>query len=95
MPTQSLKAEPESSSFSLATTRTVSNAEPPVRVISAQRGDYWGVIRSKSPCRRDLLRHVDAQAKLLPSADVEAQTVVVRGGVQVDDPTQGTVRAGL
>lgn len=38
-----------------------------------------------------ILRDVYSQAELLAPPYVEAQTVVVRGGVQVDDPAQGTV----
>lgn len=42
-----------------------------------------------------LLGHVDAQTELLPSADVEAQAVVVGCGVEVDDPLEGAPRARL
>lgn len=38
---------------------------------------------------------IDAQTELLPSPDVEAQAVVVWGGVEVDDPLEGATWAGL
>lgn len=45
--------------------------------------------------RGDLLGDVDAETKLLSSADVEAQAVIVGGGVEMDDPLEGAPRARL
>lgn len=42
-----------------------------------------------------ILRDINAKSKLFASSDVEAQTVVVRRGEEVDDPTECEVRAGL
>lgn len=42
-----------------------------------------------------LLGDIDAQAKLLSPPNVEAQTVVIWGGVKVDNPSEGAAWAGL
>lgn len=42
-----------------------------------------------------ILGDINAKSKLFASSDVEAQTVVVRRGEEVDDPTESGVRAGL
>ena len=42
-----------------------------------------------------LLGDIDAQAKLLSPSDIEAQTVIIGGGVKVDDSLQGAAWAGL
>lgn len=47
------------------------------------------------PWQRYLLGDIDAQTKLLPSTDVEAQAVVVWCGVEVDDPLEGASWAGV
>ena len=42
-----------------------------------------------------VLRDVNPQSELFASSDVEAQTVVVRRGEEVNDAAEGAVRAGL
>jgi len=42
-----------------------------------------------------ILGDVDAEAELPAAADVEAQAVVVRGGVEVDDAPQPVLGAAL
>lgn len=40
-----------------------------------------------------ILGDIDAKAELPTSADIEAQAVIVRGGVEVDDASQTILRA--
>lgn len=44
---------------------------------------------------RLILRDINPQSELFASSDVEAQTVVVRRGEEMNDAAEGAVRAGL
>lgn len=59
-----------------------------------QRGHSgdWGAV---CPPRADILGDIDAEAELPAAADVEAQAVVIGGGVEVDDAPQPILRAAL
>lgn len=61
-----------------------------------QRGQSrdWGVTTPSCPGAA-VLGDIDAEAKLSATADVEAQAVVIRGGVEVDDAPQPVLRAAL